>query len=85
VGVDPDSTPAINGASRDGPNADRPSCTPTRGTSISGSAATCTYRRGITARIARIGIESADRLRRHRWVVERTHGGRLSSKRLALR
>lgn len=30
-------------------------------------------KRGITARIARKGIESKDRLGRHRWVVERTH------------
>ncbi|KVK73447.1 transposase [Burkholderia cepacia] len=28
---------------------------------------------GITARIARKGIESKDRLGRYRWVVERTH------------
>src|SRR3712207_2829390 len=31
-------------------------------------------RRGITARIARRGIESSERLGRHRWVVERTNG-----------
>lgn len=30
-------------------------------------------KRGITARIARKGIESKDRLGRNRWVVERTH------------
>ncbi|WP_433232805.1 IS5 family transposase [Actinomadura formosensis] len=30
------------------------------------------HRRGITPRIARRGIESSDRLGRHRWVVERT-------------
>ncbi|WP_432522801.1 IS5 family transposase [Kineococcus sp. SYSU DK006] len=42
-------------------------------------------RRGITARIARIGIESSQRLGRHRWVVERTIGWLLSYKRLALR
>lgn len=30
-------------------------------------------RRGIQARIARRGIESRERLGRHRWVVERTH------------
>ncbi|ALK32477.1 transposase [Burkholderia plantarii] len=29
--------------------------------------------RGIKARIARRGIESSERLGRHRWVVERTH------------
>ena len=42
-------------------------------------------RRGITARIARIGIESSERLGRHRWVVERFNGWLLSHKRLALR
>ncbi|WP_321817016.1 MULTISPECIES: IS5 family transposase [unclassified Paraburkholderia] len=31
------------------------------------------HRRGIAARIARKGIESKERLGRHRWVVERTH------------
>jgi IS5 family transposase len=30
-------------------------------------------RRGITARIARRGVDSGERLGRHRWVVERTH------------
>lgn len=30
-------------------------------------------KRGIVARIARRGIESAERLGKHRWVVERTH------------
>ena len=29
--------------------------------------------RGIISRIARKGIESSERLGRHRWVVERTH------------
>ena len=42
-------------------------------------------RRGITARIARIGRDSSSRLGRHRWVVERTLGWLLSYKRLALR
>ena len=42
-------------------------------------------RRGITARIARIGVDSSQRLGRHRWVVERTLGWLLSHKRLALR
>ncbi len=41
-------------------------------------------RRGITARIARIGRDSSARLRRHRWVVERTLGWLLSYERLAL-
>jgi transposase len=42
-------------------------------------------RRGISARISRIGIDSSTRLGRHRWVVERTLGWLLSYKRLALR
>jgi IS5 family transposase len=29
-------------------------------------------RRGISSRIARRGVESSERLGRHRWVVERT-------------
>ena len=35
-------------------------------------------RRGVTARIARIGRDSSARLGRHRWVVERTIGWLLS-------
>ncbi len=42
-------------------------------------------RRGITARIARLGRDSSARLGRHRWVVERTLGWLLSCKRLAPR
>jgi transposase len=42
-------------------------------------------RRGITARIARISIQSSQRLGRHRWVVERTNGWLLFYKRLAVR
>jgi transposase len=42
-------------------------------------------RRGIAARIARLGRDSSARLGRHRWVVERTLSWRLSYKRLALR
>ncbi len=42
-------------------------------------------RRGISARISRIGVDSSTRLGRHRWVVERTLGWLLSYKRLALR
>ena len=41
-------------------------------------------RRRITARIARLGIDSGQRLGRQRWVVERTLGW-LPCKRLALR
>jgi transposase len=42
-------------------------------------------RRGITARIARRGIDSSQRLGRHRWVVERTVSWLLAFRRLALR
>ena len=42
-------------------------------------------RREITACIARIGIESSQKLGRHRWVAERTVGWLLAYKRLALR
>jgi transposase len=42
-------------------------------------------RRGITARIARRGIETSERLGRHRWVVERTMAWLLHHRRLALR
>src|SRR3954451_5546460 len=42
-------------------------------------------RRGIIARIARIGRDSSARLGRHRWVVERSFGWLLSYKRLAQR
>ena len=42
------------------------------------------HRRGITARIARIGIDTSDRLGRHRWVVERTVSWLLAFRRLAL-
>ncbi len=40
---------------------------------------------GIAARIARIGIESSQRLGRHRWVVERAIDWLLAYKHLALR
>jgi transposase len=42
-------------------------------------------RRGITARTARRGIDSSQRLGRHRWVVERTVSWLLAFRRLALR
>jgi transposase len=42
-------------------------------------------RRGITARIARRGVESKERLGRHRWVVETTASWVLHYKRLGLR
>lgn len=42
-------------------------------------------RRGITARIARPGIESKQRLGRHRWVVERTNAWLNQQRRLRVR
>jgi transposase len=42
-------------------------------------------RRRITARIARIGVDSSDRLGRYRWVIERTMSWLLAFRRLALR
>ena len=42
-------------------------------------------KRGIKARIARRGIESSERLGRHRWVVERTLAWLARYRRLAVR
>ena len=42
-------------------------------------------KRGITPRIARRGIESSERLGRHRWVVERTLAWLGRYRRLAVR
>lgn len=42
-------------------------------------------RRGIIARIARRGIESGERLGRHRWVVERTFAWLKNYRRLRIR
>ena len=42
-------------------------------------------RRGIKARIARRGIDSSERLGRHRWVVERTLAWLSRYRRLSLR
>jgi transposase len=42
-------------------------------------------RRGITPRIARRGVESSERLGRHRWVVERTLAWFARFRRLAVR
>jgi transposase len=42
-------------------------------------------RRGILPRIARKGIESPERLGRHRWVVERTNAWLLAFRRLTVR
>lgn len=41
--------------------------------------------RGIVPRIARKGIESSERLGRHRWVVERTHAWFNRFRRLIIR
>ena len=41
--------------------------------------------RGITPRIARKGVESKQRLGRHRWVVERTHSWLNRFRRLKVR
>ena len=41
--------------------------------------------RGIAVRIARKGIEAADRLGRHRWVIERTMAWLTGCRRLTLR
>lgn len=42
-------------------------------------------KRGILPRIARRGVESSQRLGRHRWVVERTHAWLNRLRRLAVR
>jgi transposase len=42
-------------------------------------------RRGITPRIARRGVESSQRLGRHRWKVERSLAWLLANRRLTVR
>jgi hypothetical protein len=42
-------------------------------------------KRGIIARIARTGVDSSERLGRHRWVVKRTISWLLAFRRLAIR
>jgi transposase len=42
-------------------------------------------RRGIAPRIARRGVDSSQRLGRHRWVVERTHAWVVAFRKLAVR
>jgi transposase len=50
------------------------------------SALRCALRaRGITPRLARRGIDSSERLGRHRWVVERTLSWLLGYRRLGVR
>lgn len=43
------------------------------------------HQRGIRCRIARRGLESSERLGRHRWVVERTLAGLSRFRRLTIR
>ena len=43
------------------------------------------HARGIRPRIARRGVESSQRLGRHRWVVERTHAWLNRMRRLGVR
>lgn len=42
-------------------------------------------KRGIKPRIARRGVDTSQRLGRHRWVVERTHAWMARLRRLAVR
>ena len=73
--------PAARAAGRAGA---RPSSTPTRATT-SPAAAGPAARRGIVPRIARRGVDSRERLGRHRWVVERTLAWLDRFRRLAVR
>jgi transposase len=78
---------AIPGVRREGPG--RPRRRPERLHADKG----CDHRRcrtaccacGIKPRIARRGIESSQRLGRHRWVAERTHGWMARLRRLTIR
>jgi transposase len=65
-------------------DADRPSCTLALGYDYP-HLRTWLRRRGITPRIARRGIETSDRLGRHRWVVERSIAWLTGYRRLTLR
>ena len=71
-------------ASGAGLGADRGSCTHALGYDFRRCRAYL-RRRGITARIARRGVESTDKLGRHRWVLERTVSWLLTYRRLGLR
>ena len=75
--------PAIR--SRRGPRRRRPS--KVRGDKAYHSAEHLAWlrRRGIVPRIARPGIESGERLGRHRWVIERTIAWLLGYRRLTVR
>lgn len=73
--------------SRDGgdvPARGRSSCTPTRSDDVPRCRRILRHRH-ITTRIARKGIESSDRLGRHRWVVERTLAWLAQFRRLTIR
>jgi transposase len=50
-----------------------------------GSTRRALRQRGIVPRIARRGVESSERLGRHRWVVERTQAWIVSFRKLAVR
>jgi transposase len=74
----------VKAQGRDVHGAVRSSCTQTRPRAFE-RVRRYLRRRGITARIARIGVDSSDRLGRHRWVVERTISWLLAFRRLAIR
>ncbi len=67
-----------------GHGADRASCTRTRPCAFK-RVRRYLRRRGITDRIARIGVDSSERLGRQRWVVERMISWLLAFRRLAIR
>jgi len=65
---------------------DRTSCTPTKATAAARSKnRQACRRRGIVPRIARPGVESKERLGRHRWKVERTFAWLHRYRRLLIR
>jgi transposase len=64
--------------------ADRPGCTPTRATTYEHLWAWLRIRR-ITPRIARRGVETSEKLGRHRWVIERSLAWLTGYRRLTLR
>ena len=81
-----DAIPPIIGpaGSRVGPASARPSSTPTRPTTPRTCAVPCALA-ASRPRIARRGIDSSERLGRHRWVVERTLSWLLGCRRLGVR
>lgn len=77
--------PFCPSSAREGvPGSAPPSCTRTRGYESRKNKAAL-RKRGITPRIARKGIESKERLGRHRWVIERTHSWLNRFRRLKVR